>query len=149
MLGRRHVFRLGFGLAAVGAAGGPARAEKAGGPRPVLVTQTFVKALPDRSSQLGRFLDLNWLVMDRAGIEAGIFTHATLFAIASASGAGAAETADFIVEVGYLTPGGYRDVETAFNDIRRKHQVVRVDGLGMAELGRVVGERQLRPLALA
>lgn len=147
MLSRRY---LGV-LAAVGlgATGSPVLAQTSRALRPVYVTQTFVRALPDRRDQLGRFLELNWLAMDRRGIETGIFTHATLFTIANASGEMTAEVADFVVEVGYLTLGGYADVETKFNEIRKQHKVVLVEGLGFRELGKVVGDRQLHTLASA
>jgi hypothetical protein len=87
--------------------------------------------------------------MDRRGIDAGIFTHADLFDIVDASGDAAAVSADFVVEVGYLTKAGYRDVEAKFNVIRQLHKTVLVDGLGLRELGRVTGDRQLRPRASA
>lgn len=147
MLTRRDV----GGMAAIGllAAGTPLAARQSQRREPVLVTQTFVKALPSRREQLARFLELNWLAMDRRGISAGIFTHATLFDIAGASGEIATVLADFIVEVGYLTLGGYSDIEANFNEIREQHKTMLVGGLGLKELGRVVGDRQLRPQASA
>ena len=139
------------GFTALGllAAGAPLSVGTKQRPKPLLVTQTYVKALPDRRDQLARFLELNWLAMDRRGIDAGIFTHADLFESVGAGGDGAAISADFIVEVGYLTPAGYSDVETRFNDIRKLHKTVLIDGLGLKELGRVIGDRQLRPRASA
>ncbi|WP_448659114.1 hypothetical protein ACPVPU_01310 [Sphingomonas sp. CJ99] len=111
--------------------------------KPVLVTQTWLKALPGRHEQLVRFLELNWLAMDRLGIEDGIFSHATLYEVAPQD-ATAASDADVMVEVGYFTPAGYRDVERRFMAIRQQHRPVPVDGMALAELGRIVGERQLR-----
>lgn len=139
------------GLTAIGlfAMGAPLSAKPPQRPEPALVIQTFVKALPNRRDQLARFLELNWLAMDRRGIDAGIFTHADLFDIVDASGDAAAVSADFVVEVGYLTPAGYSDVEAKFNNIRQLHKTVLVDGLGLRELGRVIGDRQLRPRASA
>ncbi|MCA3255678.1 MAG: hypothetical protein INF91_08695 [Alphaproteobacteria bacterium] len=125
----------------------PAAAPVAGARPPVLVVQTFLQALPGRRAQLGEFLTRNWLAMDRRAIDAGLFSHATLYDVAVATGDAAAPTADFAVEVGYLTPGGYADVAEAFGRIRAAHTTVLVDGLGLRELGRIVGERQLRVAA--
>jgi hypothetical protein len=146
MMTRRDVGGLAVGFVAVGT---PLSARPSQPSKPALVTQTFVKALPNRRDQLARFLELNWLAMDRRGIDAGIFTHADLFDIVDASGDAAAVSADFVVEVGYLTKAGYRDVEAKFNVIRQLHKTVLVDGLGLRELGRVTGDRQLRPRASA
>lgn len=147
MLSRRHV--VGGGLTGLAVASAPVVARAPQLPTPALVTHTFVKALPDRRVQLRRYLEQNWLVMDRRGIEAGIFTHATLFDFASVSGSASADSADFVMAVGYLTPGGYRDVEAQFQEIRRQHKVTLIDGLDLKDLGRVTGEQQLRPVASA
>lgn len=147
MIDRRDV--LGAGLTGLAFAGAPLHAQSARQATPALVTHTFVKALPDRRDQLRRFLEQNWLVMDRRGIDAGIFTHATLFEVAGVSDGASAEMADFVMVVGYLTPGGYPDVEATFQEIRRTHQTVLVDGLGLKDLGRITGEQQLRPAVSA
>jgi len=136
------------GLATAGllAVGTPVRARPAQRSDPALVTQTFVKALPNRRDQLARFLELNWLALDRRAIDAGILTHAKLYEI---SDEGGDLSADLVVEVGYLTAAGYSDVEVEFNTIRRLHKTVLIDGLGLSELGHVVDDRQLRPRASA
>jgi hypothetical protein len=79
----------------------------------------------------------------------GIFTNAALFDIASVSDGASFESANFVMVVGYLTPGGYADVEAKSLQIRRQHKVVLVDGLDLKDLGGITGEQQLRPVALA
>ena len=147
MLSRRALPGLGLmalaGSTAVRAAGPAASA------RPQAIVHTYLQALPGRRADLAKFIELNWLVMDRRGIAQGIFSHAVLLDVAETSVGDAAERYDFVMEVGYLTPGGYPDVETKFTAIRKAHKTVLVDGRGLGELGRILGERLLRPLAAA
>lgn len=133
----------GLAVASFAAAGGSAAARSSASPRPVLITLTFVQALTDRRVQLATFLERNWLELDRRGIAAGIFSHATLYEIAGAGAAADPLSSDFVVEVGYLTAGGYQDVEARFRALRAQHETVLVDGLDFKQLGRVVGDRQL------
>jgi hypothetical protein len=144
-LRRRDLGSLGLLTLALPAAAGatvPARP-------PVLVVQTFLRARPGMTAPLGEFLTRNWLAMDRRAIYAGLFSHATLYALADATGAAVPPEADFAVEVGYFTAGGYADVAEAFGTIRATHAPVRIDGRGLRELGEIVGERQLRVAATA
>jgi hypothetical protein len=142
---------LGVGVAGLGLAVAPDAAQAQGRAQlqPALVTHTFVKALPDRRAQLRRYLEQNWLAMDRRGIDLGIFTHALLFELSAVSDGASPDLADFVMVVGYLTPGGYADVDAKFRDIRRQHKTILVDGLDFKDLGRVTGEQQLRPVASA
>lgn len=143
MLDRRGV--LGVGFTGLVLAHAPADAQLSQQRVPALVTHTFIKALPTRRDQLRRYLEQNWLVMDRRGIDAGIFTDATLFEVASVSDGADADLADFVMVVGYFTPGGYLDVEAKFRQIRREHKIALVDGLDLKDLGRITGEQQLHP----
>jgi hypothetical protein len=117
-----------------------------GGATPALVLQTFLHASPGRRDALECFLVANWLVMDQRAIERGLFTHAVLHAVTGAGFQVGAATVDFVMEVGYHTPGGYADVEASFATIRAAHQTVLIDGLGLRELGQIVGEAALRPV---
>lgn len=145
MLSRRQI-----SVAGLTTLGWPSAAIGSEAPRtrpPVLIVQTFLQARQDRRRELGRFIELNWLVMDRQAIDQGLFSHATLLEVVGADGSEAADRVDYIVEVGYLTPGGYGDVSGRFNEIRARHRTLPVDGFLMADLGRVVGDQQLRPVA--
>lgn len=109
-----------------------------------VIIQTFLKAVDGRREALGRFITLNWLPMDRAGIEAGIFTYATLFETVDDP------DCDFVMEVGYVDPGGYAGaVVDTFAAIRRAHEIVMVDGMGLSDLGVILGERRYRPVGSA
>ena len=112
--------------------------------RPGVVVHTLLKALPGQKDRLGQFIALNWLVMDRAAIDAGLFTHAVLHA----ADAGEADF-EFIVEVGYVDPGGYEAIADQFETIRRAHVTRPVDGLLLRDLGVIVGERRFTPQAWA
>lgn len=112
--------------------------------KPAVIIQTFLKATQDRRADLGRFVTLNWLPMDRAGIEAGIFTHAVLYETVDDP------DCDFVMEVGYVDAGGYAGaVAERFGRIRSEHTIVLVDGLGLADLGRILGERSYRSVSKA
>jgi len=109
-----------------------------------VVIQTFLKAVDNRRAELGRFISLNWLPMDRAGIEAGIFTYAVLHEAVDDP------DCDFVMEVGYVDPGGYSgSVVETFTAIKNAHQTVLVDGMGLRELGTILGERNYRTVGTA
>lgn len=118
-------------------------------PQPALIVQTFLRAMEGRHRALGKFIELNWLAMDREGIAQGVFTHATLLEVVGADEIDADDRVDYIVEVGYLTAGGYDEVSSRFDEIRARHRMTPVEGLHLADLGRVVGGRELRPVASA
>jgi hypothetical protein len=116
---------------------------------PVLIVQTLLKSVDGRDMQLARFLELNWLAMDRRGIARGLFSHATLSEVLSESGSGERPAADFVVEVGYFTPEGYATVQRDFEQIHNSHKQLLIDGMGLRDLGQIVGERQFRVRARA
>ncbi len=128
MLSRRQIsvaglFTLGWPAVSVGSEG-------SGTPAPALVVQTFLRAIVGRRRELGRFIELNWLAMDREGIDQGLFSHATLFDVVSAI-ENDEDRIDYIVEVGYLTAGGYGDVSARFDEIRSRHRMTPVEGLAL------------------
>ena len=109
-----------------------------------VVIQTFLKAVDNRRAELGRFITLNWLPMDRAGIEAGIFTYADLHETVDDP------DCDFVMEVGYVDPAGFAGATAeTFTAIRRAHEIILIDGMGLSELGVILSERRYRPVASA
>ncbi len=126
----------------------PAPAAAAAVPRPApslalprAVELTFLRAEPGQRERLVRFLDANWLAMDRVAVARGLFVEARLV---EARDEGAADPAwDVAVAVTYRDAGGYESVRAQFEEIRRAHAKVLVDGLDFAALGRVVGSRSL------
>ena len=108
---------------------------------PGIITQTLLKATEGCGEALGRFITLNWLAMDRVAVDAGLFTHAALYEVVDDP------ACDFVVEVGYIDPGGYDAIADRFAAIRSAHATVLVDGRGLSELGRITGNRSYKPLA--
>ena len=137
-MNRRSIL-LAAGLLPVGVAGPAAAHPGTTG----IITQTLLKAIEGRREALGRFITLNWLAMDRIGIDAGLFTHATLYEVVGDP------DCDFVVEVGYIDPDGYDAVADRFAALRSAHATVLVDGRGLSELGRVIGDRSYRPFSRA
>ena len=134
----RRGFVSGIGLGALTTPG------LAAGETTGVIIQTFLKAAENRRAELGQFITLNWLPVDRAGIEAGIFTYARLFETVDDP------DCDFVMEVGYIDPGGYAgSVVETFTAVRSAHEIVLVNGLGLSELGVILGERSYRPVASA
>jgi hypothetical protein len=133
--------------ARVAAPPAPAATDPAPAPRPPppaaprAVELTFLRAEPGQRERLVRFLDANWLAMDRLAVARGLFLEARLL---EARDEGAADPAwDVVVVVTYRDTGGYESVRAPFEEIRRAHAKVLIDGLDLAALGRVVASRSL------
>ncbi len=104
---------------------------------------TFLKASAADPAALLRFLEANWLAMDRLAVAQGLFAHARLHRAEAADGAGW----DVVMQVGYRTPAGYDGVRTAFEAIRAAHRPVQPDGQPLAALGRIVESRRVHLVA--
>lgn len=108
---------------------------------PGVVVQTRLRSHEGEQARLIAFLEQNWLAMDRIAIHQGLFTHATLYRVEDDP------DADLVVEVGYVDPGGYAAIASAFERIRAAHRTVLIEGRDLPALGRIVGERRFTPLA--
>ncbi|OYQ24303.1 hypothetical protein CHU93_15805 [Sandarakinorhabdus cyanobacteriorum] len=106
---------------------------------------TFLKASTADPAPLLRFLEANWLVMDRLAVAQGLFAHARLYRADPADGA----SWDVVMIVGYRTPAGYEGVRAAFEAIRAAHRPVQPDGQPLAALGRIVESRRVQLVASA
>ncbi len=104
---------------------------------------TFLKASAPDPAALLRFLEANWLAMDRLAVAQGLFAHARLHRAEAGDGA----AWDVVMVVGYRTPAGYDGVRTAFEAIRAAHRPVQPDGLPLAALGRIVESRRVHLVA--
>lgn len=100
---------------------------------PPVTTHTYLAATPGRRDALARFIVANWFEMDRIAVEQGLFRSYRLLQNPRTD-----EDWDLIVEVVYNDACGYACVAERFEAIRGAHATVRVDGLGMKDLGRVV-----------
>lgn len=100
------------------------------------VTHTYLRAAPGKRAALIAYIKQNWFAMDRAGIDQGLFTSYALLERADDSDA----DWDVIVAVGYPTAKDHDapGVADAFKAIRAAHREIKVDGLGLAELGTIV-----------
>jgi hypothetical protein len=95
---------------------------------------TYLKAIENQKANLQTYIEKNWFVMDSIAVKQKLIGQYELYENKAPEN----KDWDFIVAVEYLTPTGYEAVSTEFEAIRAKHQVVKVDGLGFKELGKVV-----------
>jgi hypothetical protein len=97
-------------------------------------TFTYLKALDNQKANLETYIEKNWFVMDSIAVNKKLIGRYELYENEDPEN----KEWDFIVAVEYLTPKGYEAIATDFEAIRVKHQIVRVNGLGMMELGKIV-----------
>lgn len=107
----------------------------------VMFEQTHLKAKPGLRDALARYIELNWFAMDKIGMDAGLFTSYDLLAAIDDS-----KEWDLVMVVGYPQAEGFSEPKTrdAFLAIRRAHVEVRVDGMGLKELGDIVAHHRLK-----
>ncbi|MBS0660377.1 MAG: hypothetical protein JSR82_19315 [Verrucomicrobia bacterium] len=102
------------------------------------IEMTFLKAQPGKRAQLVAFLRANWLAMDAKAVSAGLMESYELLEAEDE-----ADPWNVAVMVVYRTPAGYAGVAEEFEQIRKAHQTVLIDGLGLRDLGRIVGSRKV------
>jgi len=119
----------------------PVRAPAVAEPVTRHITHTYLRALPGKRAALIAYIERNWFAMDRIGIEQGLFTS---YALLERADDGDADW-DVIVTVGYPSAQGHDapGVADAFRKIRAAHREVRIDGLGLADLGTIVRHHPL------
>ena len=98
-------------------------------------TYTYLKAESDQEDQLKEFLISNWLVMDSIAVSQGLFKDYHLLENLSEE---ATRDWDFIVAVEYFTRGTYADIQAQWQEIRKSHKKVLINGKDFPQLGRVV-----------
>ena len=141
MIGRRTLLSaLALGLPAASLATPPAGV--------AIEEWTFLKAHAADPAALLRFLQANWLAMDRIAVARGLFAHARLHRADPAEAVDGAGW-DVVMVVGYRTPAGYAGVQAAFDAIRAEHRVVQPDGQPLAGLGRIVASRRVALVDMA
>lgn len=138
---RREGLALGIASLAALSAAPPASAAIGLVPGTKLYEHTFLKAKPGQRANLAEFIIANWFPIDRKGMEEGIFTS---FWLLEETGDNPAW--DFVMVVGYPTDMGYGDPSTAakFQEIRKAHVEVKIDGKSMQDLGEFVGNHRLK-----
>lgn len=106
---------------------------------------TFLKAIAADPAALLRFLEANWLAMDRLAVARGLFAHARLHRADPADSA----AWDVVMIVGYKTAAGYEGVRADFEAIRAAHRLELPDGKLLSALGRIVESRRVELVASA
>lgn len=102
---------------------------------------TFLKANEGLRDHLRQYVVENWFRMDQKGLEQGIFTSYQLLEETEENAMW-----DYVMVVGYPTDLGYSDpvATERFTEIRKAHVEVKIDGRGLAELGKIVGNHRLK-----
>ncbi len=100
-------------------------------------TFTYLKATPSSKSKLREFLKKNWLAMDSIAVAQGLIKTYELIEHVEANPQTEPDW-DFIVAVEYFTQGTYADIAGPFENIRKNHTIVQVDGLAMKDLAKIV-----------
>lgn len=95
---------------------------------------TYLKAKEGQKADLRAFVERNWFAMDSVAVEQGLFKTYELYENQSPD----SPLWDFIVAVQYFTARRYADVADRFEQIRRKHKTVLINGKPFNELGSVV-----------
>lgn len=134
MIARRETLALGLLLSASGAAAGSPAS------RTRLWELTYLKSMDPDPANLISFIERNWFVMDAQAVQQGLMTAYTLLK-------GEDPDWNLICAVGYPDDQGYAGIAQRFEAIRAAHRTVLVDGRGLKELGRIIGQRRLEPVA--
>lgn len=102
------------------------------------VELTFLKSNPGDRHRLKRFIEANWLEMDRIAKAQGLMSDYRLLDSGSDEGPW-----NLLMVVTYPDERGYAGIAEAFEKIRRAHTVVLIDGKGLRDLGAIVESRKL------
>ena len=98
-------------------------------------TYTYLKATSkNNKDQLKDFLKKNWFVMDSIAVEQKLIKSYELIENVNAT----ESEWDFIVAVEYYTRETYGKIAKEFEEIRKDHATVTINGLEFKELGKIV-----------
>ncbi len=97
-------------------------------------TFTYLKANENQTSNLKTFIEKNWFVMDHIAVDQKLISNYILYENADNTAA----DWDMIVAVEYFSREGYSEIASQFEEIRQKHQEVKIKGLGFKDLGKVI-----------
>ncbi|MDR6159964.1 hypothetical protein QF023_003480 [Chryseobacterium sp. SLBN-27] len=102
-------------------------------------TFTYLKAQENQKTNLKIYIEKNWFAMDHTAVKQGLLGQYELYENKDPGN----KDWDFIVAVEYLTTKGYDDIATEFEAIRSRHQIIKINGLDMKGLGKVVKSETL------
>jgi quercetin dioxygenase-like cupin family protein len=101
------------------------------------VELTFLKSWPGERERLRQFIERNWFAMDRIAQSRGLMTAYSVVETGSDEGPW-----NVVVSVTYPNERGYDGIASDFEEIRRAHVTVLIDGKGLRELGSIVETRR-------
>ncbi|MBX2876585.1 MAG: hypothetical protein KTR30_31005 [Saprospiraceae bacterium] len=101
---------------------------------------TYIKATDNERSNLKKYIEKNWFVMDSIAVQRELFNNYQLF---ENVGTEEPTTWDFIVAVEYFTQGTYSDIQASWQEIRRDHKTILIDGKDFNQLGQIVKSEKL------
>ena len=108
-------------------------------------TYTYLKAKEGQRENLKTFVIRNWFAMDAVAVKRGLFND---YKLLENSGTDPASEWDFIVAVEYYTTGTYADIQDQWQDIRKAHNTIPIDGMDFPQLGSVIRSENLTETAL-
>jgi hypothetical protein len=100
-------------------------------------TFTYMKANPGEHTNVKAFLERNWLAMDSIAVVQGLINKYELIENIEAQQNPNAEW-NFIVAVEYFTRNTYADIADKFELIRKQHQIIKIEGKTLKELGSIL-----------
>ena len=103
-------------------------------------TYTYLKAKEEQRENLKQFVIKNWFAMDSIAVRKGLFNDYRL--LENQDQSTDAEW-DYIVAVEYYTKGGYADIQAEWQEVRKNHTTVLIDGYSFPELGGVIKSETL------
>jgi hypothetical protein len=103
-------------------------------------TYTYLKAKENEKDNLKEFLIKNWFSMDSIAVRQGLFND---YKLLENTNADRTATWDFIVAVEYFTKNGYSDIAEEWQEIRKAHETILIDGKNLKDLGKIVKSETL------
>jgi hypothetical protein len=100
-------------------------------------TLTYLKSTNFQKDRLKEFLEKNWFAMDSIAVTRGLINKYELLENIVDDSNPVSEW-DFIVAVEYFTKGTYSDIADKFEAIRKSHTTIKVDGLVLKDIGKIV-----------
>jgi hypothetical protein len=98
---------------------------------------TYLKSTNFQKDRLKKFLEKNWFVMDSIAVGQRLINKYELIENIGEDSNTVSDW-DFIVAVEYFTEGTYSDIADKFEEIRKSHTTIKVDGLVLKDIGKIV-----------
>jgi hypothetical protein len=105
---------------------------------------TFIKSHAGKHQAAVKFIKRNWFAMDEIAKQRGlILDYQLLTTVDSKETETNKPEWDIVVRVRYPNIGGYESIADDFEQIRRAHQTVLIDGKNLRDLARIVRSDRL------